>query len=164
MTFDEAVRHLLHGDFSLLEPHQSQILEWAKEGRFAAHADALAEALSAACFVGRTDVAEYLLAHGVDPAAGNRTGLDALHWAADRGQLDAVRLLLRHHAPLDRRNMYGGTALGAAVWSATHTLRPAHLQIIEELLKAGARTQEVEVPTANPEINAILEGYRGLEV
>ena len=159
MTFDDAVRHLLHGDFSLLEPHQSQILEWARQGRFADHPAALAEALSAACFVGRTDVAEYLLAGGVDPAAGNRTGLDALHWAADRGQLEAVRLLLRHHAPLENRNMYGGTALGAAVWSTLQTPRPAHLQIVKELLDAGAHADEVAYPTGNVDVDALLARY-----
>src|SRR5438477_135680 len=62
--FEKVIARLLHGDFSALEPMQSQILEWAREGRFAGHPDALAEALSAACFVGRTDVAEYLLASG----------------------------------------------------------------------------------------------------
>ena len=158
--FETVIARLLHGDFSALEPAQSQILDWARQGRFADHPDALAEALSAACFVGRTDVAEYLLAHGVDPASGNRTGLDALHWAADRGQLEAVRLLLRHHAPLENRNMYGGTALGAAVWSATNAPRAAHPQIIEELLAAGAHVEEVEFPTGNAEIDAVLARYR----
>jgi ankyrin repeat protein len=41
-------------------------------------------------------VAEYLLTHGVDPTAGAGTGMDAFHWAANRGNLETVRLLIRH--------------------------------------------------------------------
>ena len=141
MTFPEAVQGLLHGDFSRLEPlfRSGAIMAWHGQGRFADQPAALAEALTCACFNGCVDVAEVLLAHGVDPAGGAATGLDALHWAANRGQLEAVRLLLRHNAPLDTRSMYGGTVLDTAQWSAIHEPRPDHARIIEELIAAGAK-------------------------
>lgn len=53
-------------------------------------------------------------------------GLDALHWAANRGQPTVVRLLINAGADLETRSMYGGTALGTAVWSAIHEPRGDH--------------------------------------
>ncbi len=85
--------------------------------------------------------------------------MDALHWAANRGQLEIVRLLLRPKAPLETRSMYGATVLGTAVWSAIHEPRPGQLQIIEELLNAGARVNEVEYPTGKEQIDALLQRF-----
>jgi aromatic-L-amino-acid/L-tryptophan decarboxylase len=165
-SFRDALEGLRKGDFSRLEPvfedapgGKPQIVQWHEEGRFADHPDAAAEALTCASFLGRLVVAEYLLARGVDPAAGRATGLDALHWAAGRGHLEAVRLLLRHHAPLESRNMYGGTALGAAVWSVLHEPRPDHIRIIEELLAAGARIEEAGYPTGQRDVDAAFERH-----
>jgi Ankyrin repeats (3 copies) len=116
--FRDAILGLKRGDFSRLEPlfiersgtadHRPQIIAWYEEGRFGNEPQALAEALTCACFNGRTSVADYLLKQGVDPTAGAGTGSDALHWAADRGQLETVRLLIQRKAPLETRNMYGG--------------------------------------------------------
>ena len=168
-VFSDALQGLQRGDFSRLEPlfegeigptgGQARIVEWCEEGRFSHEPDALAEALTCACFLGRTSVADYLLKRGVDPSAGARTGLDAFHWAANRGQLEAVRLLLRCKAPLETRSMYGGTVLGTAVWSAINEPRPDHLQIIEELLDAGARLGEVDYPTGNVHLDAVLQRH-----
>jgi hypothetical protein len=166
--FDDALQGLHRGDFSRLEPlfdagparaSRPRIIDWHEEGRFRDQPKALAEALSCACFLGRTRVAAYLLTHGIDPSAGAGTGLDALHWAANRGQLEAVRLLVRAKAPLETRSMYGGTALGTAIWSAINEPRPDHPRIIEELLKAGARLEDVEYPTGHERIDAILRRH-----
>jgi hypothetical protein len=70
--------------------------------------------------------------------------------------LEAVRLLLRHQTPLETRSMYGGTVLGTAVWAAIHEPRGNQLQIIEALLNAGARVDEAEYPTGNPQIDELL--------
>jgi hypothetical protein len=122
--FREAVQGLQRGDFTRLAPlledrplerRPYRIIEWYNRGYFAGEPAALAEALTCACFLGRTGVAEFLLDRGVDPAAGAGTGLNAFHWAANRGQSEAVRLLLRRKAPLETRSMYGGTVLGTAV-------------------------------------------------
>ena len=114
--FRDAVEGLLRGDFSRSEPlfegEPCPILAWAGQGAFDAEPAALAEALSCACFLGRTAVAAALLDRGVDPLSGAATGLNAFHWAANRGQLDVVRLLIRKKVPLEVKNMYGGTVLG----------------------------------------------------
>jgi ankyrin repeat protein len=161
LLFRDAVQGLHRGDFSRLEPlfASGQIVRWHAAGRLADEPKAVAEALTCACFLGRTHVAEYLLNHGVDPTAGAGTGLDALHWAANRGQLESVRMLLRRRAPLETRSRYGGTVLGTAIWSAFHEPRPDHLQIIQELLNAGARVSEVEYPTGNEQIDALLRKH-----
>lgn len=55
--------------------------------------------------------------------------------------------------------MYGGTALGTAVWSATQEPRADHLAIIKELLAAGARVQGADYATGEDRINALLRRY-----
>ena len=170
-TFSDALEGLHQGDFSRLEPlfedrpggsGKPQIIEWYEQGRLRDQPKALAEALTCASFLGRTSVAEYLVGQGLDPSGGAGTGLDALHWAANRGQLEAVRLLIRAKAPLETRSMYGGTALGTAIWSALNEPRRDHLQIIEELLDAGARLDDTEYPTGHQRIDALLQRYRSL--
>jgi hypothetical protein len=166
--FDGAVAGLLRGDFSRLEGmftptdangQKPQILKWVEEGRFEPHAQALAEAFTCACFLGCTDVARSLLERGVNPSAGNKTGLDAIHWAANRGQLGTVQFLLSNNVPLETRNMYGSTVLGMAVWSSLHEPRPDHLQIIDKLLAAGASLDGIEFPTGNDRIDAVLQKH-----
>jgi hypothetical protein len=168
-TFIDALEGLHRGDFSRLEPlfdersgrsGKPPIVEWHEQGRFRDQSKALAEALTCASFLGRMSVAEYLLKQGVEPSGAAGTGLDALHWAANRGQLEAVRLLIRAKAPLETRSMHGGTALGTAIWSAINEPRRDHLQIIEELLNAGARLDDTEYPTGHRRIDAILQQYR----
>jgi hypothetical protein len=168
-VFRDALRGLHRGDFSRLEPlfdgrsgpagDRPLINKWHEQGRFRDEPKALAEALTCACFLGRTSVADYLLTQGVDPSAGAGTGLDALHWAVNRGQLEAVRLLIRRGAPLETRSMHGGTVLGTAVWSAINEPRPHHVQIIEELLDAGAGLDNVEYPSGHERIDAILRRH-----
>ncbi|HEX5635006.1 MAG TPA: ankyrin repeat domain-containing protein [Gemmatimonadales bacterium] len=165
--FRDALAGLHHGDFSRLEPlfHAGEdgrvpIVAWHAAGRFRDEPAALAEALTCACFLGRTEVAAHLLAHGVDPASGAATGLDALHWAANRGQAEAVRLLLRHGAPFGTRNMYGGDALEAAIWSVLHEPRPGQLAAIEALLDAGARLDaRYPLPIGHDALDALLGRY-----
>jgi hypothetical protein len=154
--YEGALEGLRGGSFSRLERlfdggpagAAPRIIEWCEQGRFADEPEALAEALTCASFLGKTRVAEYLLTHGVRPSGGAGTGLDAVHSAANRGQLEAVRLLIRYQAPLETRNMHGDTALGTAIWSALNEPRAEHLRIIEELVKAGARVEDVEDPGA----------------
>lgn len=135
------------------------MVQWHEAGLFRDQTDALAEALTCACFLGRTEAAEYFLQRGVPPSGGARTGLNAFHWAVNRGQLEAVRLLIRWKAPMETRSMYGGNVLDTAVWSAINEPKPHHLPIIEELLKAGARLETEEYPTGHDAIDAILRRY-----
>jgi hypothetical protein len=165
-ALDDALAGLRQGDCTRLTPlfgdpahpsrAESRIVDWVEAGAFAEHPDALAEALTCACWLGRTGVAAHLLDRGVDPAAGTATGLDALHWAANRGQLAAVRLLLARGASPETVSSFGGTALRTAVWSAIHEPRPDHLAIVGALLAAGARPERAGYPTGHARIDALL--------
>lgn len=165
--FQAAVAGLRQGDFTASAPlfakhtpsHPCPILRWLDAGWFADAPDALREALTCACFLGETEVARELLVHGLDPQGGSGTGMNALHWATNRGQLGTVRMLLERQPPLEVRNMYGGTVLGGTVWAACHEPRPAHLEIIEELLSAGARVDAAEYPTGVEAIDRLLKQF-----
>jgi hypothetical protein len=167
-AFGDAVAALLRGDFSISEPlftagpgprDRPAILDWLERGWFDAEPEALAEALACACFLGRDDVATVLLARDVDPAAGNATGLNAFHWAANRGQLATVRLLIAHGAPLEKRNHYGGTVLATAVWSAVHEPREHHLAVVEALLAAGADVHAAPFPCGDARVDEALRRF-----
>lgn len=162
--FNDAIEGLRRGDFDRLAPlftgpegDPPLIMRWHRDGRFSDHSAELDEAVTNACFLGRDDVAGALIASGADATAGTATGMDALHWAANRGQLDTVRLLIERGAPLETINMHGTTALGTAVWSALNEPRPAHLAIIELLLDAGASVHAAGYPTARADIDSLLE-------
>lgn len=167
--FRETVPRLERGDFSALEPlfvedpalggGRCRIIAWYEAGYFADEPKALNEALSCACFNGRTAVAKFLLDAGVDPAAGDGTGLNAFHWAANRGQLETVKLLIERKAPLEALNMYGGTVLGCTVWSALHEPRADHVAIIEALLAAGANVDAAEYPSGDKRVDEVLRRY-----
>src|SRR5215471_5039746 len=148
----DVLQGLKQGDFSRLEPYftpdytvasvSCRIIAWYEDGAFENEPKVLAEALTCACFLGRTGIAEYFLQRGVDVTAGTGTGLSAFHWAANRGHLATVKLLLKHHAPLEVRNSYDGTVLSGTLWAAVHErLRSDHLPIIEALIAAGAHVE-----------------------
>ena len=157
----------MNGDFSRLAqwfetPEDGSvcpIIRWYEAGLFAKEPKALAEAFTCACFNGFTKVVEYFLAKGLDPNGGINTGLNAFHWAANREQLEVVEILIRHRASLEEKSAYGGTVLGSAVWAAVHETKPKHLQIIETLLKAGAKVPEAEYPSGDDRVDELLERF-----
>jgi hypothetical protein len=105
--------------------------------------DQLERALIMAARHGTYDVLEYLLDLGVDVGAFD--GMTALHHAAARAKLDRVRLLLRHGAPLEKENAYGGSVLSSTLWFANHSdpsdvARRDYAAVIDALVAAGART------------------------
>jgi ankyrin repeat protein len=161
VDFRAVVGHLEHGDFSALDPvfAEGRIQEWVDEGLFDTEPEALNEALTCACFNGRTEVAEFLLDRGVDPTKGNKTGLDALHWAVNRGQLTTVQFLIERSVPLETINMYGGTALRGAIWSSLYESRPEHPAIIEALVEAGADLEAARGPDYDERIDEVLRKY-----
>jgi ankyrin repeat protein len=112
-----------------------------------------------ACGYGQNEVVEFLLDQGVDLADGGRDGQTPLHSAVIHGKLEMVKLLLKHNAPLESRNMYGGTVLGQTLWSAAHGGDPKlYAEIIETLIAAGAKVPPRHVPVNKP-IDALMRRY-----
>ena len=109
-----------------------------------------------ACGYGEHRVVEFLLAKGIDIAAQDRSGQSGLHWAVIGGHPDIVKLLLRYNPPLELKNVYGGTVLGQALWSAAHGGDPdVYIAILEMLVAHGAMIPKRHVPV-NPQIDAWL--------
>ncbi len=118
-------------------------------------ADELGKGFVWACAYGQNDVVAFLLDSGVDPAAGADVDMTGLHLAAHEGHLDTVKLLLAHNAPIEAKNVYGGTVLGQTLWSVIHHPRPAHREIVETLLAAGAKVGD-DWFTGNRSIDELL--------
>lgn len=163
LLFQYAVAAMVRGDFTALEeavggPEQfdDQIIEWYENGYFEDEPETLAEVFSAACMLGHPRAAEYLLDKGVDPSAGTRTGLNGFHYAASSGRLEVIKLLIARNVPMEVKNMYGGTVLEQALWSALNEYTDSHAAIIEALIEAGSYIQpgtlewwnEQEIPSA----------------
>ncbi|MBK9154635.1 MAG: ankyrin repeat domain-containing protein [Chloracidobacterium sp.] len=183
MTSDawtETLRDLDEGNFTSLQEllggpdgFDRQIVDWHDEGRFEQVPDLLAEALSCACMLGRTETAEYLLDNGVDPYAGMKTGLSGPHYSVSGGHFETVRMLLDRNIPLEVENMYGGTLFGQAMWSALHEHSPGHPAIVKALIEAGAvvdpgynkwwKEQNVPDPDTKRKIGDMLQHLAGLE-
>ena len=123
----------------------------------AATKEHLNEGLAYACGYGRNSVAEFLLTKDADLAAPRGGGYQtALHSAVIGGNLETVKLLLRHNAPLEVKNVYGGTVLGQTLWSAAHGGDPdVYIAILETLAAAGAKIPERHVPV-NARVDAWL--------
>jgi ankyrin repeat protein len=116
----------------------------------------LQEAFRYACAYGNRSVVELLFEKGVDLAAHGGDGQTPLHWAVITGHLEIVKFILQYHPPLEAMNMYGGTVLGQALWSAAQGGDPdRYIAILEALLNAGAKIPERHVPV-NPRVDAWL--------
>jgi ankyrin repeat protein len=108
-----------------------------------------------ACQYGHYFVAEFLLDQGVDLTAQAGGGQTGLHRATIGGHVEIVKLLLRYNAPLEVKNMFGGTVLGQALWSAGHGGdRDVYIAILEALVAAGAKVPERHVP-----VNAFVDAW-----
>ncbi|MEO8647884.1 MAG: ankyrin repeat domain-containing protein [Acidobacteriota bacterium] len=144
ILFSYAVAAMDRGDFTSLEeavgPERfyEQILEWFERGLFESEKETLNEIFAAACMLGQTSTAEYLLEKGVDPYAGMKTGLAGFHYAASSGRLDVIRMLIERGITPEVKNMYGGTVFEQAIWSAVNEYTPDHAEIVEKLIEARA--------------------------
>jgi ankyrin repeat protein len=112
-----------------------------------------------ACEYGRNDVVAILLDKGLALGAHDADGQTGLHWAAMNGQLNTIQLLLARGTPLEVKNVYGGTVLGQALWSAAHAPDPdAYIPLVETLLAAGAKVSERHAPISQ-RIDGLLQRH-----
>ena len=119
----------------------------------------LQPALKLACTWGRLNVVEFLLDKEVDLRGDDGDGQSPLHCAAIGGQLETIKFLLKHNAPLEVTNAYGGTVLGQTLWSAAHGGDPKlYTVIIKVLIDAGAKVPERHVPV-NKQIDDLMLSY-----
>ena len=108
-----------------------------------------------ACEYGQTAVVKFLLERGVDVAS-ESGGMTGLHWAAHGGHLEIIQLLLERNAPLEVKNIYGGTVLGQALWSSINSgLDVDYVPVIERLISAGAKVNP-KWSTGNKRIDEAL--------
>jgi hypothetical protein len=108
-----------------------------------------------ACEYGQTAVVKFLLERGVDVAS-ESGGMAGLHWAAHGGHLEIIQLLLERNAPLEVKNIYGGTVLGQALWSSVNSgLDVDYVPVIERLISAGAKVNP-KWSTGNKRIDEAL--------
>jgi ankyrin repeat protein len=93
-------------------------------------------ALLLSCEYGRNEIVELLLSRGVSIQATEKTGQSALHCAVLGGDPDTVALLLKRGADPNVENVYGGTALGQALWCvANGNPEVDYVPVVEELVK-----------------------------
>lgn len=172
--------HLDKGNFSALqkdlggpEAFDGQIIAWHDEGKFDNEPEVLAEALSCACMLGRTETARYLIDAGVDPYAGMKTWLAGPHYAVSGGHVETLRMLLRKGIALEIKNGYGGTVFDQAIWSAINEPKPGHVEIIEMLIESGAEVdpqyvdwwpeQNVADPAVKDRVSELLRRHADLQ-
>lgn len=114
------------------------------------------EAFRYACGYGATRVVEFLLQRGAEIAEHSGDGYTGTHYAAMYGNLETLKLLLRHNPPLEIKTVHGGTVLWHALESAArHRNSSEFSEIIDALLRAGAAIPEKH-PPVNRKIDAML--------
>ena len=114
-----------------------------EEGRLQTYAtqEQMLQGFLWACGYGRNAVVEFFIDKGLDLGSQDRNGQTGLHWAAIFGQLETIRLLLDRKASLETRNVYGGTVLGQALWSAIHSEHgPDYVPALEMLITRARRS------------------------
>lgn len=121
-------------------------------------------ALAWACKFGRADVALYLLNVGVDPNSRDRD-FTALHWAAARGLMDVIDVLIAKGAQLDARNTWEGTVVDSTAWFSVNHPMPGvdYPRVIDRLLAAGADVNQIYPPlTGIAAVDAVITRFRDL--
>ncbi|MDB4920056.1 ankyrin repeat domain-containing protein [Mucilaginibacter sp.] len=94
-----------------------------------------------ACEYGHLPIVHYLLGTGMNVNT-SWNGTTPLHSAAFGGQTAIVRLLLEKGAAMEALNAYDGTVLGTTIWAFYNNRKPAHPEIMETLIAAGAQVKD----------------------
>lgn len=167
-SFEYTINGLKEGNYTDLEPvfgtagsSQCPIKTWVLEARFDSHPTELDEALTCAAWHDRRELVRFLLDRGLSPQGGNLTGMDAMHWTANRGLLATMSELMLAGASTESISRFGANVLGTAIWSALFEPQPAHLEVVRHLLENGAKfdhaqLEELGFPTEREDLNALL--------
>jgi Ankyrin repeats (3 copies) len=110
---------------------------------------------------GRLRVVELLLERQVDPAATDAQRMTALHWAAANGLIDVIDELVRHGAPLEATNMWGGTVLDSTAYFAVYgpVAGVDYGAVLERLIAAGADVGPAAWAASDPRIGPTLRRH-----
>jgi len=125
------------GDFILMTAvryNQPQIVRLLEKS--GAKGDATTQ-LMAAALMGRAEVAEQLLSNGLNADVKDRDGDTALAYAASWGHDEVVKVLIKHRADVNNRNVRGEYPLD---W-ADQCRDASKLRIITQLLRRAGATQ-----------------------
>ena len=87
--------------------------------------------------------------------------LGGLHAAAWRAHPETVKLLIARGAPINAVDAKGRTALQLAIKATvdSYWTRRRTTESIEALLRAGASTTDIELPTGYDEADSLLRKY-----
>jgi hypothetical protein len=112
------------------------------------------------CKFARTEVAEFFLDLGVDPASKDGYNMTALHWAAANGMMSVVHRLLAAGAPLEALNRWGGTLLNSTIHFAMYMPVKGvdYPAVLDTLIAAGADVT-VAYPSGDQRIDAQLRRH-----
>jgi hypothetical protein len=112
---------------------------------------------------GDTAAVALMLALGFDARAIGPDQGDALHWAAFHGNLEMVRMLLRHDPAIGVKDAcHGGTPLDWCVYGSLHGWRGNKGDFAGTarlLLDAGERCDPAVLPTGREDVDAVLRSY-----
>ena len=110
------------------------------------------------CRDGKVDDAKLMLEHGADPNVSEGDyGIDdfkwtGLHWAAEKGHLNIVNLLIQYNADIHALDSHGDTALDTAA-------RSGHVGIVKVLIQNGADVNAVDKNKSTALHGAAGEGH-----
>lgn len=110
---------------------------------------------------GHLAILKMTLEHGADLKSTNRYGGTALIPAAERGHVDTVHTLIEAGVDVDHVNNLGWTALLEAVILGDGG--PRHTQIVQLLIKAGARVNLADRDGVTPLRHARTRGFQAIE-
>jgi uncharacterized glyoxalase superfamily protein PhnB len=112
---------------------------------------------------GKAEAVRLMLLAGMPITIRGDTGGTPLHQAAWYGQLEIVKLLLAHRAPLEEKDTtHGGTPLGWACHGSMNCRNPKgdYPAITEALIEVGAEIMSGHSGTE--EVNAVLRRYSAM--